>query len=488
MKPKTLFAGLGLLALAGCAVGPDFQRPAAPAVSANASQPMAPVIGADGDGGMPQRFDADFQIPRQWWTLFQSPVLNDLIELALKNSPDLQASEAALRVAQENVLAQQGSFFPSVTASVTPTRQMVAGSVATSASSGATLYNLHTAQLNVGYAPDVFGGVRRAVESLQAQADSQRFQLEAAQLSLSANLVVAVVQQASLQAQLQATQGIVQLEQEQLDLMQGQLRAGAIPEAGVVAQQAVLAQARAGLPPLQRQLAQQHDLIAALVGKMPTELQGGSISLGGLHLPQTLPLSLPSQLVEQRPDVRAAEEQLHAASAQIGVAQANRLPQLSLSAAGGSASTQIGRLFGAGNSFWSLAANLTQPLIDGNALKHRQRAAKAAYDQAAAQYRSTVLLAFQNVADALQALQFDADALHEAQAAERASASSLEIARRQESLGDISRLTLLSAEQLFHQARINLVQAQASRYSDTAALLQALGGGWWHDRPAASAR
>jgi NodT family efflux transporter outer membrane factor (OMF) lipoprotein len=429
--------------------------------------------------------------------------LNSLIEQALKNNPSLQQAEAALRVAQETVYAQQGAYYPSVSANFTPTRQKEAlGSVSSSAASGASLFNLHTAQLNVSYTADVFGGNRRQVESLQAQSDSQRFQLEAAYLTLTSNVVAAAVQEASLRAQIAAANTMIKVEQEQLNLFRRQLELGAVAEANVLAQVAALAQTQALLPPLQKQLAQQRDLLTALAGGFPGDVSSNvsgnassnashnaapeQFELSMLQLPQDLPVSLPSKLVEQRPDVRSAEEQLHAASALVGVAKANMLPQFTLSAAGGSMATQIGQLFKSGNGFWTLAGGITQPLFEGGALLHKKRAAEAAYDEAAAQYRGTVIAAFQNVADTLQALQFDADGLQAAVIAERAAADSLAIARRQVELGDIGYVSLLAAEQAYQQAVLTLVQAQANRYADTAALFQALGGGWWNRDDVAS--
>ncbi|HEY8026109.1 MAG TPA: efflux transporter outer membrane subunit [Burkholderiaceae bacterium] len=478
-RTNAILAGL---LLAGCAVGPDFSRPAAPAVSGYTAQPVStPTSSAPVAGGEAQRFFNAADIPAQWWTLFRSPALNSLIEQSLKNNPNLQQAEAALRVAQETAYAQDGAYFPSVSANFSPSRQKEAlGSVSSSAASGASLFNLHTAQLNVSYTLDVFGGNRRAVESLQAQADSQRFQLEAAYLTLTSNVVTAAVQEASLRAQIAATEAMVKIEQEQLELFKRQLQLGAVAEANVIAQVATLAQTKAMLPPLQKQLAQQRDLLAALAGRFPSDGPAEKFDLTTLQLPQELPLTLPSKLVEQRPDVRAAEEQLHSASAQIGVAKANMLPQFTLSAAGGSMATQISQLFKSGNGFWSLAGGITQPLFEGGALIHKKRAAEAAYDEAAAQYRAIVIAAFQNVADTLQALQFDADALQAAAEAERSAAASLAIARRQVELGDIAYVSLLAAEQTYQQAALNLVQARANRFADTAALFQALGGGWWN--------
>ncbi len=468
--------------LAGCAVGPDFVPPAAPRQAGYTEQPLAAqTAAAPVAGGEAQRFMLGQDIPQQWWTLFHSAALNALIEDALKHNPNLQAAQAALRVAQENVLAQQGAYYPSVNANFTSARQKEAtASVASSAASGASLFNLHTAQVTVSYTADVFGGNGRQVESLQAESDSQRFQWEAAKLSLTANVVAAAVQEASLRAQIAALGTIVLSLQQQLSLLRHQLFAGAIAEANVVGQQATLAQTKALLPPLKKQLAQQRDLLAALAGRFPSDAGAEKFDLSMLNLPQELPLTLPSNLVAQRPDVRAAEEQLHAASAQIGVAKANMLPQFTLSGGGGGMATEIGQIFNSGNGFWNLAAGLTQPVFAGGMLLHRKRAAEAAYDEAAAQYRSTVISAFQNVADTLEALQYDADAVQEAVAAERAIALSLAIAKRQVELGDSSNLALLTAEQAYQQSLIILVQAQASRYADTAALFQALGGGWWN--------
>ena len=468
--------------LCACAVGPDFHRPAAPDVSGYAPEPLpAQTASADVAGGEAQRFVHDLDIPGQWWTLFRSEPLNTLIEQALKANPDLQAAQAALRVALENVYAQQGAFYPSVEANFSPSRQKNPTAVlAPTLSSGIPIFNLYTAQVSVSYVPDVFGGTRRQVEALGAQAESQRFQLEATYLTLTSNVVAAAVQEASLRGQIAATQEIIDIESQLLELLRRQYRLGQIAMADVVAQEAALAQTQQTLPPLQKQLAQQRNALTALAGRFPSEEVGERFELSTLQLPQDLPVSLPSRLVEQRPDIRAAEASLHSASAEIGVAIANRLPNITLTASDGTTAAQLDRLFTPGTGFWTLAASLTQPIFQGGTLLHRQRGAEAAYDQALAQYRSTLITAFQNVADALRALQSDADALQAAVRAERAAADSLDIARRRVALGQASYLSLLNAQQTYQTARINLVQAQASRYADTAALFQALGGGWWN--------
>ncbi len=467
---------------ASCTVGPDFHRPDAPQTGRyTAEETPLQTASANVPGGEVQRLVQGMDLPGQWWTLFHSDALDRLIDQALKANPNVHAAEAALRESMENVYAQQGFFYPTVQASFAPSRQKnPVGTLAPTLNSGQPIFNLYTAQLSVGYTPDVFGGNRRQVESLLAQAEFQRFQLEATYLTLTCNLVVAALQEASLRAQIAATEKVVDIENEQVEIFRRQHALGAIALADVVAQQAALAQTMATLPILKKQLALQRDSLAALAGRLPSDEPTERFELSSLQLPQDLPLTLPSKLVEQRPDIRSAEAQLHAASAQIGVATANMLPQLTLSGAIGGTSTQIGKMLEASNIFWSLAGSATQTAFAGGTLLHRKRAAIAAYDQAAAQYRSTVITAFQNVADSLRALQYDAEALNAQVTAEQAAGESLEIARRALQLGSISYLALLNAEQTYQQSVINLAQSRTNRYMDTAALFQSLGGGWWN--------
>lgn len=461
---------IACLLLSGCAVGPDFHRPATPNVKRFTANPISiedqhMVAGAD--------------VPAQWWELLHSAPLNALVQRALAANPNIDAARAALVAAQESVAAQRGAFWPQIAASYIPARQKIADSLSSPLSSPVNPFSLHTAQVSVSYTPDVFGGNRRQVESLGAQAEFQRFELAAARLSLAANVVTAAVQEAALRGQIESLEKVVAIEEEMLGLARRQLELGAIAEAGVVAQEATLAQTRAALPPLRKQLAQTRDLLTALAGALPDRELEQRFELEGLELPRELPLSLPSALVEQRPDVRAAEALAHSASAQVGVAYANVLPQFGINAGTGSVAMRLADLFKAGGGFWTLAGSVTQPVFEGGALKHRKSAAEAAYEQALAQYRATVIAAFQNVADVLHALEADAESLDAATTAERAASRSLAIARKQVELGDISHLALLGAEQSYQQVVVALVQAKANRYADTAALFQALGGGWW---------
>jgi NodT family efflux transporter outer membrane factor (OMF) lipoprotein len=468
-----VLAAAGIL-LGACAVGPDFERPKAPGVGGYTPEPLAsPSSSAGVAAGEAQRFVQGLDIPGRWWTLFRSPPLNALIEEALKANPNLQAAQAALHQAWENVYAQQGAFFPTVAANLSPSRNKTAtGALSPASASGNPYYSLHTGQVTVSYVPDVFGGIRRQVESLTAQATFQQFQLEAAYLTLTSNVVAAAVQEASLRGQIAATGQVIRIETEALGILRRQFELGQVAGADVATVEATLAQAQATLPPLQKQLAIQRNLLTALTGRLPSEEPPEKFELSSLRLPNELPVSLPSRLVDQRPDIRSAEAQLHSASAQIGVAIANQLPQLTLSANAGTASNTIGQfIMPPGTAFWSVAGNVAQTIFDAGALMHRTRAAEAAFDEAAGMYRSTVINALQNVADALRALQADAATLKAAVAAEHAAAKSLEITRRQLERGAIHYLALLA-----------VVQAQAARYADTAALFQALGGGWWNRR------
>jgi len=315
------------------------------------------------------------------------------------------------------------------------------------------------------------------------------FQLEAAYLTLTSNVVAAAVQEASLRGQISATEEFIKIETQSLGILRKQLELGQVAGADVAAVEATLAQAQATLSPLQKQLAVQRDLLTALIGRLPSQEPAEKFELASLQLPQDLPVSLPSKLVEQRPDIQSAEAQLHAAGVQIGVAIAAQLPQFTLTANAGTVANQIGQLFiTPGTAFWTVAGNAAQTIFDAGTLLHKKRAADAAFDQAAAMYRSTVITAFQNVADALRAVQPDAETLKAAVAAERAAFKSLEVARRQLQLGAIGYLGLLTAQNTYQMALIALVQAQAARYADTAALFQALGGGWWNRQDVAPAK
>jgi NodT family efflux transporter outer membrane factor (OMF) lipoprotein len=471
--------------LSGCAVGPRFESPAAPTVTGYTAEPLpAQTATAPVKGGEAQRLGAAMDVPADWWTLFRSADLDALVADALANSPTLQAAKAALRQATELRDAQRGALFPALQGQYSTTRQQDAvGTLSPTLSSQAPIYNLHTAQVSVSYLFDLFGANRRRVESASALAEAQRFELEGAYLTLSSNVVAAAIQEASLREQLDATNDIVRGEREVARILRRQFEIGAIAELDVLAQDAQLATTEATIPPLEKQLAQQRDLLVALTGRLPGDATTQPFLLANLTLPQDLPVSVPANLVRQRPDVRAAEAQLHSATADVGVAIGDMLPQVSLIASSGSAATNFADLFAAGNVFWAVGASLSQTLFAGGALVHKKRAAEAALDEAGAQYRSVVVGAFQNVADTLQALELDAQGVTAAARAEQAAEQSLEATRRNVEIGATSSLAVLNAEQTYDEAQLGLTVARANRYADTAALFQALGGGWWNVRP-----
>ncbi len=470
------------LAISACAVGPNYRRPAAPQTSAFAPPGALPATTAAAPfpGGEAQRFVAGLDIPGQWWTLFKSPELNALIERGIANSPTLEAAQAALRQANESTAAQRGSFFPSVSGQYQGQRAKETGAEIGLPQEGSFLYTLNSASVNVSYTLDAFGGIRRQVEALQAEADYQRFALEASYLSLTANIVTAAVAEASLRAQIAATEDIVRSQQAQLDITRRRVTAGGASRADVLQQQAVLQSTLATLPLLRSQLAQERNQLAAYGGALPADYDGAQITLDSLTLPTDLPVSLPSKLVDQRPDVRQYAELLHQATAQIGIATANMLPQITLSGSYGGAAARFSDVFSPSSVVWSLIGGVTQPLFKGGQLTHQRRAAIAAAQEAAANYKSTVITAFQNVSNTLYALQADADALAAESLAERTAADSLKLVQAQYKSGGASYLQVLTAEQSYQTALVALVKARAQRYADTAALFQALGGGWWN--------
>lgn len=470
------------LALGGCAAGPNFKPPAPPATESVLAHAPATTAATPGvPAGKAQAFDPGADVISDWWTLFESKSLDALVKQALDKNHDLKAAQAALRVAHEDVLAQRGSFFPSLAAGVSASRQLdPSAALAPVPSNNAYLYSLITPQLSISYSPDLFGGSRRTRESLQAQEQAARFQMLAARTTLTTNVVVTAVQGASLREQLAVTRKLIELEQHSLAILKLRLQKGDASRVDVAAQQTQLAQTQAEVAGLVKASAATRHALAVLVGEFPDQLPAQSLALADLQLPANLPVSLPSQLVAQRPDVRMARANLHAASAAVGIAAAARLPQLNLSADVGSNALAISKVFTSGSGFWGIAASLAAPIFDAGQLKHQERATKAAYVVAAEQYRGTVLGAFQNVADTLVALDQDANALQSAAVAEHAAKTTLDLTQLQLQHGYAGVFELLASEQAYQQARIGLIQAQANRFADTAALYQALGGGWWN--------
>ncbi|MGE4482462.1 efflux transporter outer membrane subunit [Acidocella sp.] len=475
------------ISLSGCAVGPDYHHPAPPDTALTPRPLPAATAMADGTA---QHFVTGGDIAGDWWHLFQSPQLDELIASALKNNPSLAAAQATLLEAQENFRAAQGALLPTLSGSFGAQRDKgsSAGLAAFGSSGGASLpaYTLYNASLSVSYTLDVFGGQRRQIESIAAQAEYERWELEAAYLTLTANIVTAAVNEASLNAQIEATRKLISDETQLLAILRAQVSLGGAARAQLLQQEATLAQQEATLPPLQSQLAQARNQLAAYAGQFPGHFHLQSFTLADLTLPADIPVSLPSAIVAQRPDIAAAAAQLHEASANVGVADANMLPQVTLSAEVGREALTAGTLFTPQTLLWNLVAGITQPLFEGGTLSAQRKSAIAALRVAGAQYQSTVISAFQNVADALSSLQYDATTLAAAQAAREAAASSLRVTEAQYRLGGQPFSAVLTAEVSYQSAVISAVKARAARLADTAALYQALGGGWWHRQDVAT--
>jgi len=468
------------LVLTACAVGPNYKQPAKPAVEAYTREPLtAQTRSTAVAGGEEQRFQLGAELPAQWWRLFESPQLNALIQQAITDHPSIAAQQAALRAARENVRAGQGVFYPQITGSGQGSREKESGAVE-GPGFPAFITNVYQASVNVSYTFDVFGGERRTVEGLQAQADAQRFQLEASYLTLTSNVAAAAIQLASVREQIAATHEIIALEEKQLNLITRQFEVGSRAKADVLQQQSSLATVRATLPVLQQQLSVTDHQLAVLVGRFPHDAAPVEFELASLKLPSDLPVSLPSALVEQRPDIKVQEMALRQASAAIGVATANMLPQLTLTGGVGGATLVSRTLLDPESATWNLALGIAQPIFEGGTLRAKRRASIDLYQQADAQYRLSVLNAFQNVADSLTALENDALALRAEFDAQTAAKASLDLIQRQYDAGAVPYVSLLTAQQTYQQAKIDYVKAVASRYTDTVTLFQSLGGGWWN--------
>jgi NodT family efflux transporter outer membrane factor (OMF) lipoprotein len=474
---------LVLLGVGGCVVGPNFKTPAAPATERYAANELQTTSSIPVHGGEAQSFMPGAPLPQAWWTLFGSEKLNRLVDDAFAGSPSIESAQAALRNARETYLADRSLLWPAFDANAGASRHKDSGAQFGGAPN---IYNLYQASVSVSYGVDIFGLSRRLIESQSALVENQYYELQASYLTLAANVVTSAVQEASLRAQILATKDILAAQEKQLRVTERRQELGAVALSSVLSIRSNLAATRATLPPLEKQLDATQNLLAVYQGKLPSERQTTEFDLTELALPQALPLSVPSELVRRRPDIRAAEALLHQASSQVGVATANMYPQISISGQYGVQSRETSGLLD--SRFWNIGANVTQPLLHFGQLQHQRRAAIAQFEQAAASYRLVVLQAFQNVADALRALESDAQALQAQYDAAAAAQSSLQLIEKQYGLGGASYLELLTAQNQYQNAQINYLQALAARYQDTAALFQALGGGDQHELAATSSR
>ena len=445
----------------GCMVGPDFQRPELPSAAGYARD--APVR-----GGQPI---AD------WWTLFESKQIDELVRNGLAASPNLAAASAALRSSEASLQAGKGVFYPEIDAGASAIRQRLTPARLGLAGPG-SIFNLLTLAVGISYAIDVFGGNRRTVEKLAAQVDYQRALHDSAYLTLTGNLVNTAIAQSAYAAQLRATEDLIGLQQRQVALAEAQWQAGTAAYSGVVTARSQLAASEAAAPVLRQRLAAAEDLLASLSGRTPAEWTAGAIAFGDIKLPADIPLSLPSELVRQRPDILAAEASLHAASAQVGIATAALFPSLTLGATGGVQGPTTSSLHDSANRIWSVGPTVNVPVFSGFSGVYGRDAAKAQYEQAFEEYKQTVVNAFAQVGDSLHALDNDAQSEAAQRAAFDLSVRQSELARANREGGLASELQEIAARQAVEFARISLLQARAQRLQDTTALYVALGRPW----------
>lgn len=476
--PRLLAPVMALCWIVGaCAVGPDFQSPAAP-------QADHYVAGGDPAGtgaaqGTAQRFGTAAGIEADWWALFKSSKINDAVAQAVGANPGLDAARANLRQSQYKLQAGYGVFYPAIGADASAVREKISPQEFGGATSGG-VFNLFSLGATVSYALDIWGGERRMVEGLEAQVEFERDALRGAYLTLSANVVDALIARAAYGAEIEATRQLIAVEAEQVRLAEVQVRSGTATYATALALKSQLAATQAQIPALEQKLSQTDDVLATLVGRLPSDWAPPDIRLADLSLPRDLPLSLPSELVRQRPDILMAESSAHAASAAVGVATAAMFPSLTISGGYGFAANKTGDMFGASSKFWSAGADLASPVIQGDALWENRKAAVEAYTAAMAGYRQTVLAAFAQVADTLRALEHDAGILAAEDDALAAAERSLSLIQANYKAGVANYTEVLAADGLYHQAVIADIGAQATRYQDTVALFAALGGGWWN--------
>ncbi len=466
-----------LFSLNGCTVGPDFVRPEAPSVDRYTSEPnpVATIVAE----GKAQHFEPGGKIAAEWWHLFNSPKLNDVITEAVANNQNLQAAQASLRQSQENLSAGYGVFYPQIDAGFGAARQKFSAA-RFGGSSTSSIFNLYTLAATVSYALDIFGGERRKVESLGAQVDFQRYTVEGTYLTLTGNIINTIISRSAYLEEIGATEELINLQREQVDITGAQAEAGTVPYLNVLSLQSQLASTEATLPLFRQKLSQADHLLAILAGRTPAEWTPPEIRLSDITLPEELPVSLPSELARRRPDILASEAQLHSASAIVGVATAALFPSFTLSGSYGFENTSISSLIKKTSSVWDLGANVAAPIFHGGTLSAQRRAAIETYNQSLASYRQNVLEALAQVADTLRALEHDAEFLNAASKALNASEEALRLIQSNYQSGTVSYLQVLIANSLYHQAKIGYIQAQAQRFQDTVALFVAVGGGWWN--------
>ena len=475
---------VGLLSLAGCSFAPRYSLPAVHTNSYTYAPSPHATVSASGPVGQAQQFDYGASPVANWWRQFHSPQIDALIRQALANNPGLVQEQAKLREAQAAMAAAEGIFYPQVNGDLGASRQRTS-SAGSGGSFPGRIYSLYSGGLAVSYYPDFFGVNRLVFNGEKALVDYQRYQLDAARLTLIGNVAAAAISAASVRAQIVATRSIIAHEKSLLKLTETQYRFGAVPYLSVLTQRSQVASSEASLPSLEQQWAVYRHELAILVGELPAQWRDGSPRMRDVRLPVRIPVSLPSTLLKQRPDIRSAEEQVRYADIEIGVAKARMYPVVTLTAQFGQESSAPGALLHAASNIWSIAGDLAMPIFAGGTLEAQKREAIASYEATFAAYRQTVLGAFQQVANALRALEHDAQTLRDEENALAANRAALQVAETSYRDGAVDYLSLLTAEVQYSSARLGYIQAQAQRYLDTVSLFVALGGSWTAPWPAA---
>jgi NodT family efflux transporter outer membrane factor (OMF) lipoprotein len=464
-----------VLFLSACTLGPQFSTPKAPEVSSYTSLKSSSVPGD-------QKFVNDQDIPEKWWMSFKCSKLDEMIEIALKNNHSLAAAKETLHQVREEWNAQRAqNRFPKVWGSAQIADQRISNVNIDTKAVNALRFTTEDLLLNFSYDLDIYGQNKKELEALLAKMDYQKFQLEGVTLNLIVGIIGSVGKEMALREKIKITQDILVTQEQQLSMFEKQMSLGGASRLNVLSQKTLLEQTKAILPPLQKQLAYTRHQLAVYLGKFPNEEKTlPEFRFEEITLPLELPMSLPSRLTQQRPDIRAAEELLHMASANIGVAHADLFPHLTLSGGYGTQANYVRDLFKPEHMIGNLAAGLTQPLFDGGHLKAKYRASWNAYNQALAEYQDTVLSAFQNVADVLRAIETDTDLIKAQMNAFSSAQETFSVAQKQYESGAASYLDVLNAQQQFQEVRMGVVDAYSTRFSDTTGLFKALGGGWWN--------
>jgi NodT family efflux transporter outer membrane factor (OMF) lipoprotein len=485
----TAAAVLGM-AVAGCTLGPDFEVPKPLSVTRYTSPGETIVPGPDATKSVPtQAIALGERIAANWWTLFRSSDLNRLIKQAIAGNYTLESVRAKLEQARESVTVAASALYPQIGLSAGESEQRQSAATFGLTPEVAPLppsFNLFQVGPTASYTPDLFGQTHRRIEQQVALAEYQSDQLDAAYLTLTGNTASRALQVAAVHSQLKAVDDILAIDRQNVELVRKQRQTGTVPDSDVIVAESQLASDETLKPGLEQQLSVAKHALAVLIGRAPGNWSPPDFDLAAFTLPHRLPVSIPSQLVHQRPDIQAAEAQLHAASAQIGIATAQLYPSITLSAGVTASSLNGSNLFSPSGLIWSVAAGLTQPIFDGGMREAERRAALAAFKESAADYQQTVLQAFGQVADILQALKHDTDLLVAQSRALSMASEAVRLQRINYGSGGSGIIGLLDAQRQYQQAQLGYVRAEAQRYQDTVQLLVAMGGGWW-DQKLASA-